>query len=929
MKVDSVHSIAARLDELAVRRTRRYDGARAMVKARMFPTPPLDENRIGGRYVVGKILGRGGFGTVCLAQDVELERPIALKLLHRGRIDDATLGRHDVLAGEARSLARVNHPNVVTVFDVGVSNGRTYLAMEYVPGPNLRRFLGDDHPPAKRLQLLLQAGRGLVAAHAAGIVHRDFKPENVLVGLDGRVRVGDFGLARTVAGMPTDEEDGAATVDGKASRFAGTPVYMAPELLDGHVADARSDQYAFFVAVYEAAYGRRPYAAQSIDILRTLASRGPKRIETPPDVPARLFDVIERGLHPDPERRYPNMRTALRALTAALEPRRRPAMWLALVGVPIGALGLHVSLPDAPTSNASARCASGADVVAHVWTEARRQQVWRATIASGRPHAIAAWPRVEDRIDRFAAAWAREHATACEVPVRVDTTTLDCLARRSDDLDAVLTVLARRGSELCSADLLRLLGSPTRCRDGRGAGIEGEDFVALVERAADVGALVCGYTRDEAALAEVKAFTATAEGHPAASSAAWALLGSALDQVRGTDAAAAAHEQAYARADPDDTPNRVAAATSLAIMRAQTDIADAQRWASEATSLAERSGDLEDRCQAAVAVARTSMETADVRGAERKALDAIEMCGRDSVDAGELYGVLAAITAQEQRLVEARQWAELRRELDARNRGREDPRYALAELSVGLASEPGMARDSITRAVTLLERTLGSQHRLTAWARSRLAVVEMEDGHFERAREILEPLWEIEKRRPARDNPSFRLHYLNALAQVYGRLGERELELEMHQRASDHALEWLGDHPLLGAALSNTAGALRRMQRYDEALVRFDQAIDVMERLLGTSAPMLAYPLAGRAHTLADLGREDEALPGFERALAIAEAGDDDLAAAVIAGHVAIRLPESERARALALAEQALPELRTQPERYASTIASLERFVGG
>jgi tetratricopeptide (TPR) repeat protein len=119
------------------------------------------------------------------------------------------------------------------------------------------------------------------------------------------------------------------------------------------------------------------------------------------------------------------------------------------------------------------------------------------------------------------------------------------------------------------------------------------------------------------------------------------------------------------------------------------------------------------------------------------------------------------------------------------------------------------------------------------------------------------------------------------------------------------------------------------MQRYDEALVRFDQAIDVMERLLGTSAPMLAYPLAGRAHTLADLGREDEALPGFERALAIAEAGDDDLAAAVIAGHVAIRLPESERARALALAEQALPELRTQPERYASTIASLERFVGG
>jgi tetratricopeptide (TPR) repeat protein len=215
------------------------------------------------------------------------------------------------------------------------------------------------------------------------------------------------------------------------------------------------------------------------------------------------------------------------------------------------------------------------------------------------------------------------------------------------------------------------------------------------------------------------------------------------------------------------------------------------------------------------------------------------------------------------------------------------------------------------------------------WVRSRIGVLDLHEGNLDRAAEVLESTWAKLERIPPGEDPLRRLWYLNDLSQLYRARGDLARELEVDLRAVDHALEWMGEYPLLGGALSNAATALRRSGRLEEALARFEQAAAVIERLEGPDAPLLAFPIAGRAETLSDLGREDEALAQYERALAIVEGGDDAGAKAVIGAHVAIRLPESDRARAIDLANRSLPVLQQQGQRQACTVWALERVLAG
>ena len=205
-----------------------------------------------GRFVVLAWLGEGSSGAVYSAYDPDLDRKIALKLLHReaGRAPSG-----EGLKAEARALARVAHPNVVNVHEVGEVGEQVFLAMEFVDGITLRHWLRTPRTEAEILSVFIEAGQGLSAVHAAGLVHRDFKPENVLIGRDGRTRVTDFGLAK-----PPRRSEGAAGADGGgvATALAGTPAYMAPEQRAGRGADARSDQFSFCVSLYEAVAGARP-----------------------------------------------------------------------------------------------------------------------------------------------------------------------------------------------------------------------------------------------------------------------------------------------------------------------------------------------------------------------------------------------------------------------------------------------------------------------------------------------------------------------------------------------------------------------------------------------------------------------------------------------------------------------------------------------
>jgi CubicO group peptidase (beta-lactamase class C family)/aminoglycoside phosphotransferase (APT) family kinase protein len=293
------------------------------------------------RYELQRLLGSGGMGEVFLAQDRVLGRPVALKLLREdGAADTGALER---VTREARALASLADPNVVAVYDRGVLDGRPFLAMEYVRGLTLRQWVSvaNEKPDLDRIvATLVQAGRGLSAAHAIGVVHRDFKPDNVLVGEDGRARVTDFGLARTLPraaesapglNPATRPRDPAAT-DGL---FAGTLAYAAPERLAGSAADARSDQYAFCVTAYEALHGFRPADA-------------PPRMSGTPSGDSRLpaLDVVlARGLSPRPVDRFTTMTDLLQALENALHPRPDRRRWFVLsvvllAGAALGALVL-------------------------------------------------------------------------------------------------------------------------------------------------------------------------------------------------------------------------------------------------------------------------------------------------------------------------------------------------------------------------------------------------------------------------------------------------------------------------------------------------------------------------------------------------------------------------------------------------------------
>jgi RNA polymerase sigma factor (sigma-70 family) len=244
---------------------------RGLLMQRMFGDAP---HRI-GRFTIVEQVGRGAMGTVHAAYDPELDRRVALKVLRASEHD------HAWLAAEARAMAKLSHPNVAPVYEVGVHEGRVFIAMEFVRGRTLRAWAQDGRPWREVVAVYRQAGAGLAAAHEAGIIHRDFKPDNALLGDDGRVRVVDFGLARAaeLVSTPSPTDSGSTpTVPGTS--VVGTPAYMAPEQARGEAVDARADQFSFCVALYEALFGARPFEGTTrLDLLAAI-ERG--QISAPP-----------------------------------------------------------------------------------------------------------------------------------------------------------------------------------------------------------------------------------------------------------------------------------------------------------------------------------------------------------------------------------------------------------------------------------------------------------------------------------------------------------------------------------------------------------------------------------------------------------------------------------------------------------------------
>src|SRR5262245_18588732 len=277
-----------------------------------------------GRYRVLRTLGAGGMGIVYEAHDPQLRRRIALKLHRSGVTDAEPMERVERrLLAEAQAMAQLAHPNVVAVHDAGLYRGRVFVAMELVDGITLRRWMRQERTSWEVTAVFAQAARGLAAAHAAGLVHRDFKPENVLVGADGRVRVTDFGLACAPAAVLEDQT--------RPDLVLGTPPYMAPEQARGDAVDGKADQFSFCVALHEALCGRRPIAPR---FAPELGAR----------VPAALAAVVARGLSLDPAGRFASMDELVAALWPIGAPRRHGGRALA-VALALAAAAVAVLRP--------------------------------------------------------------------------------------------------------------------------------------------------------------------------------------------------------------------------------------------------------------------------------------------------------------------------------------------------------------------------------------------------------------------------------------------------------------------------------------------------------------------------------------------------------------------------------------------------------
>jgi serine/threonine protein kinase len=285
-----------------------------------------------GRFAILERIGAGAMGEVFAAYDEQLDRKVALKIVHPAA--EACPTSQSRLLREARALARLSHPNVVTVFDSGLEDGRVFIAMEFVRGRTLRAWLSETHRSWEEiLEVFIAAGRGLQAMHELGLVHRDFKPSNVLIDERGRPRLIDFGLVGgLVGGLEGDEGDAPRSADGGAGELGahldrltrtgtvmGTPRYMSPEQFQGRAVSAASDQFSFCVCLFEALYERAPFAGDSLDTLEAAVLDG--RIEVPPtseEIPAALGPVILQGLQRDPGARWPRMEDLLAVLGTVL-----------------------------------------------------------------------------------------------------------------------------------------------------------------------------------------------------------------------------------------------------------------------------------------------------------------------------------------------------------------------------------------------------------------------------------------------------------------------------------------------------------------------------------------------------------------------------------------------------------------------------------
>ncbi len=853
-----------------------------------------------GRYAVLRRVGEGGMGVVYAAYDEDLDRRIAIKLVRgvytRGPEAAARLRR------EAQALAKLSHPNVIAVHEVGehLEEGMAplvFVAMEFVRGQTLRDWMHQPHTPREALDVLVQAGRGLAAVHEVGVVHRDVKPENVMLGEDGRVRLMDFGLARGDAArvdpslLASHTSGSSLPTVTRSDAVSGTPAYMAPEQFDG-VVGPRADQFAFCVMAWEVLFGERPFPGESAPELMSALAAGTRR-EPPPrrGVGSHVRRVLDRGLAIDANDRWPDMPTLLAALSR--DPRR---LWRT---------GAVIALLASTTTLAIVRGQGGIDCRDRderlgVWDDAARERVRASVIGTGLSYAEDTWTRVETGLDRYADAWMDVQIAACEgteaqLSDELRTAQARCLAQRKQAFAALTDVLAEADATVVEKAVGAVAALPRLepCTDvdwlaARVAPPSDPEVVAKVgelrdrlSRARaldDAGAYAAGFEIAEEVVAEARELDyrpilAEALVHAGrladglgryAESETLLREGHALAVESGDDEIAAeasirlVYVVGYRLARLDDGLEwRYFAEPEL--KRAGADPGREATLEHNVGSVHEKRGEYDaslTHVQRALAIREAAFGPDDI-GIPRT-LDAVAAAHR------YLGDLDAALAAYERSLaIRLSVFGPAHPGVGASLSGIGDVAFLRGDIDTAIAK--------YREALAIVEAAWGPDHPRVNSMLGNLGAFHQRRGDLDEAMAIQQRVLASELETLGEDHPDI-ARTLENVGNVHYARAEYGEALQFHHRALAIREKTVGkDHPDIALSLSNIANVHYDLDEFEQALAARQRVLAIREKVLKPGHPKIADTLHAMGKTYMGMKRYDDARATFEKALAIQE----------------------------------------------------------
>lgn len=852
--------------------------AKASVIAALFGED-AGQGRI-GRYQLRSLLGEGAHGQVFRAFDLELRRWTALKVLRR-RGDEGTPHRRDRQLREARALARLSHPNVVRIFDVGFDSGRgiEYLVMELVDGVHLTRWASETDPSAPSvLRVFEAAGRGLAAAHRLGIIHRDFKPSNVLVQPDGSVKVVDFGLAaeggHTEAQLPSTTE------------VVGTPLYMAPEQHRGRKLDARADQYAFAITLWSAFVGRVPFESDDPAELARLKIAGPPRSSDAASLPPGLARVLSRALAPDPEARFATMDDLLEALSKVrrrsfLTGRRLIAMTLV-----IGGVGAWVHDPEPSPCTIPDR--------APVWTQRDAAALTRAFEATGLQSGLAIAAHVDAALERYARDWSVAAQRLCALPASRDREHIAaCLGRGAAEFATVTTSFRDADARIVgrSREVATSLRPPSDCLELNPQEVTDDPRLDAVLRELGSIHILTQMGRHAEALKRAQSVWEVAATLDARTRvfAGYRLgrlqmLGDQLTR------AASTLREAYFVADSLRAAEW-AFRSAWALVHVHVELGrfhDAQQWLRSAETALDRQGDAPDLrfmwLEAAAVVATH-------QGRYHEAIDHHDRA-------------LGLVDAPNRRASSLANRALARKALEQYSAAAGDLREALA----------------------LREELLGPDHPALGSILTNLGVILRAAGDNAGSAAALRRVLQLDEP-PA---PLRKAIILTTLGLIAFEEDDYESAVAYHHRALALRRDVLGeDNHLVGASFLNLGNAELARGDLELAARHHHRALWIFETVLAPEHPWVAYALTAIGAGARDRGRFADSRAALERALAIRTSRDALGVQAETRRELALTLAASgaSRAEVVAMARRAIADYEAAGPGWAADIDRLKRLA--